>query len=208
MIWLCCYAAALAMNGFWLWRGDELSVLVQLLIPVVSVVAAGAGVLLRTRTMTVHSRRRYHRQALGLLLVYYVVILGVLLLFGGLFHLDRGWGGAVNLEPFYTIRRFLIHYRRTGSLSSLSNLLGNVLVLMPLGVLLPVLYRPMRRFWLFIPLAALIAVGVEVLQWRTGLGVADVDDSILNFCGAVVSYIITRLVQIVYFAMEKRRKRQ
>ena len=208
MIWLSCYAAALAMNGFWLWRGDTLSLAVQLLIPVLSVVTAGTGVLLRTRTMTADSRRRYSRQALGILLVYYVVIAGALLLFGGLFHLDRGWGGAVNLEPFYTIRRFLIHYRRTGSLSSLSNLLGNVLVLMPLGVLLPVLYRPMRRAWLFLPLAAVIAVGVEVLQWRTGLGVADVDDSILNFCGTAISYMITRLVQIVYFAMEKRRKCQ
>ena len=208
MIWLCCYAAALAMNGFWLWRGDELSVAVQLLILVFSVLTAGTGVLLRTRTMTGESRRRYHRRALGLLLVYYVIIADALLLFGGLFHLDRAWGGAVNLEPFYTIRRFLIHYRRTGSLSSLSNLLGNVLILMPLGVLLPLLYRPMRRFWLFIPLVALIAVGVEVLQWRTGLGVADVDDSILNFCGAVISYTITRLVQIVYVVMEKRGKRQ
>lgn len=208
MIWLCCYAAALAMNGFWLWRGDELSVAVQLLILVFSVLTAGTGVLLRTRTMTGESRRHYHRRALGLLLVYYVIIAGALLLFGGLFHLDRAWGGAVNLEPFYTIRRFLIHYRRTGSLSSLSNLLGNVLILMPLGVLLPLLYRPMRRFWLFIPLVALIAVGVEVLQWRTGLGVADVDDSILNFCGAVISYTITRLVQIVYVVMEKRGKRQ
>lgn len=208
MIWLSCYAAALAVNGFWLWRGDTLSVSVQLLIPILSVTVAGIGVLLRTRTMPVSSKRRYHRQALGLLLVYYVLIAGALLLFGGLFHLDRGWGGAINLEPFYTIRRFLIHYRRTGSLSSLSNLLGNVLVLMPLGVLLPVLYRSMRRFWLFIPLAAVIAVGVEVLQWRTGLGVADVDDSILNFCGAVISYMITRLAQIVYSVMEKRRKHQ
>lgn len=206
MIWLSCYAAALVLNGFWLWRGDTLSVSVQLLIPVLSVAAAGVGVLVRTRTMSASSRRHYCRQALGLLLVYYVVIAGVLLLFGGLFHLDRAWGGAVNLEPFYTIRRFLIHYRRTGSLSSLSNLLGNVLVLMPLGVLLPLLYRPMRLFWLFIPLAALIAVGVEALQWRTGLGVADVDDSILNFCGAVVSYIITRLVQIMYLAWKKRSK--
>lgn len=208
MIWLSCYAAALVMNGFWLWRGDSLSVPVQLLIPILSVVVAGIGVILRTRTMSPSSRRHYYRQALGLLLVYYVVILGVLLLFGGLFHLDRAWGGAVNLEPFYTIRRFLIHYRRTGSLSSLSNLLGNVLVLMPLGVLLPVLCRPMRHAWLFLPLAAVIAVGVEVLQWRTGLGVADVDDSILNFCGAAISYMITRLVQIVYFAIEKRRKYQ
>ena len=207
MIWLSCYIAALVMNGIWLWKGDTLCVEVQLLIPVFSVLLAGIGVYLRTRTMTGKASRSYWRQALGFLLVYYLIIAGKLLLFGGLFHLDRGWGGAVNLEPFYTIRRFLIHYRRTGSLSSLSNLLGNVLVLAPLGVLLPVLYRPMRRFWLFVPLMAVVAVGVEILQWRTGLGVADVDDSILNFCGVVISYIVTRLIQIVCGSLEKRRGR-
>ena len=205
MIWLGCYIAALVLNGIWLWKGDALCVEVQLLIPALSVLLAGIGVYLRTRTMTGKARRSCYRQALGFLLVYYLIIAGKLLLFGGLFHLDRGWGGAVNLEPFYTIRRFLIHYRRTGSLSSLSNLLGNVLVLAPLGVLLPVLYRPMRRFWLFVPLMAVVAVGVEILQWRTGLGVADVDDSILNFCGVVISYIVTRLIQIVCGFLEKRR---
>jgi len=111
----------------------------------------------------------------------------------------RAWGGAVNLEPFYTIRRFLIHYRRTGSLSSLFNLLGNVVILIPLGVLLPVLLRPMRRVWLAVPLLAAVCAGVEWLQWRTGLGVADVDDSILNFVGALAGWAATRLCQLAYF---------
>lgn len=199
MFSLSCYVFALVLNLFWLWRGDSVSDETQLMIPVLSVAVAGMGVLVRTWGMRAGARRRYCRRALEVLLAYYLILASMLLLFGGLFHLDRGWGGAVNLEPFYTIRRFLIHYRRTGSLSSLSNLLGNVLVLLPLGVLLPLLYRPMRRFWLFIPLMALLAVGVEAFQWRTGLGVADVDDSILNFFGAVVGYVLTRLCQRVYF---------
>lgn len=205
---LICYAAALGINLFWLWQGDSLSVGTQLLIPVLSVAAVGIGVLVRARRISAQERRRrLYRGALLVFLVYYLIILGGLLLFGGLFHLDRGWGGAVNLEPFYTIRRFIIHYRRTGSLSSLSNLLGNIVVLMPLGLLLPVLFRPMRRFWLFIPVMAAVAVGIEAFQWRTGLGVADVDDSILNFCGAVISYIPTRLGQTVYRIVEGRRKK-
>ncbi|MBO5728013.1 MAG: VanZ family protein [Oscillospiraceae bacterium] len=208
LISLLCYAAALGMNLFWLWRGDALGVGTQLLIPVLSVTAAGLGVLMRARRIPAREgRRRLYRGALTVLLVYYLIIVGGLLLFGGLFHLDRAWGGAVNLEPFYTIRRFVVHYRRTGSLSSLSNLLGNIAVLAPLGVLLPVLYRPMRRFWLFIPLMAAVAVGIEAFQWRTGLGVADVDDSILNFCGAIISYIPTRLVQMVCRMVERRSKR-
>lgn len=201
---LLCYLSAVALNLFWLWKGDGLSVPIQMALPVLAVVIAGAGVLLRSGSMRALERERYRRRALWVLLAYYLAILSVLLFFGGLFHLDRGWGGAVNLEPFYTIRRFLIHYKRTGSLSSLSNLLGNVIILVPLGVLIPVMFRPLRRFWLALPLMALFAVGVEYLQWRTGAGVADVDDSILNFLGAAAGYFLTRLCQIVYQRIKAR----
>ena len=193
-MWLICYLLAGALNLFWLLKGDRLSVDQQ-----VSVLLAGVGVLLRIRPLNRNGKSAYCRRALWVLLVYYFAILSVLLFFGGLFHVDRVWGSAVNLEPFYTIRRFLIHYRRTGSFSSLSNLLGNIVILIPLGVLLPVLFRTLRRFWLALPLMALFAVGVEYIQWRTGVGIADVDDSILNFLGAAVGYIFTRLCQMVYF---------
>lgn len=196
---LLCYLAAFGLNLFWMIKGDGLSVNNQMLIPVLCVVIAGTGVLLRTRHMSARGARAYRRKALWVLLVYYLAILSVLLFFGGLFHVDRAWGSAVNLEPFYTIRRFLIHYRRTGSLASLSNLLGNIVILVPLGILLPVMFRPLRRFWLTLPLMALFAIGVEYIQWRTGVGIADVDDSILNFAGAAVGYVFTRLCQMVYF---------
>ena len=196
---LICYLVAVALNILWLLKGDELPVDRQMLIPVLSVVTAGIGVFLRTRYLGETGRVSYRRKALWVLLVYYLAILSVLLIFGGLFHVDRAWGSAVNLEPFYTIRRFWIHFLRTGSPSSLSNLLGNVVILMPLGVLLPVMFRTLRRFWLTLPLLALVAVGVELLQWLTAAGIADVDDSILNFAGAAVGYVLTRLCQMIYF---------
>lgn len=194
-----CYIIVLLLNMLWLLAGDRLSVNIQMAVPVLSVLLASLGVVLRTRHMGKKGRQTYRRKALWVLLIYYLAILSVLLLFGGLFHVDRVWGGAVNLEPFYSIRRFLIHYRRTGSLASLSNLMGNMVILVPLGVLLPLLFRALRRFWLTLPLMALFAVGVEYIQWRTGVGIADVDDSILNFAGAAVGYLFTRLCQIIYF---------
>ena len=191
------YLVAVAGNLFWLLLGDKLSVNHQLIIPLATVALVGLGVLVRTHGMGQAAKRSYRRKALWVLLIYYLAILSVMLFFGGLFHLDRAWGGAVNLEPFYTISRFWFHYRRTGSLASLFNLLGNVVILIPLGVLLPILFRPMRRIWLAVPLLAVVCAGVEWLQWYTGLGVADVDDSILNFIGAMAGWIVTRLCQLI-----------
>ena len=47
--------------------------------------------------------------------------------------MDRAWGGSVNLEPFHTIRNYIRYYKNTGSYVSVINLLGNVLIMVPLG---------------------------------------------------------------------------
>ena len=193
---LICYLTAGAVNLFWLILGDRLSLPVQMAIPILTVLLAGTGVLLRLRKLRGEQRRRYRTGALWVLLLYYLCILSVLLFFGGLFHLDRGYGGAVNLEPFHTIRSYVRFYHNTGSPVSIMNLLGNVVIMVPLGMLLPVLFRTMRHFWACLPLCALTAVGVEWLQWVTATGAADVDDSILNFLGAALGYLLVRLCQL------------
>ena len=199
-----CYGLAGAVNLYWILLGDKLPVEAQMAVPVMAAAAAAAGVALRARELTSPARTRYVRRALWVLLGYYLAILSVLLFFGGLFHVTRGGGGAVNLKPFRTIRNFLRHYRRTGSLFSLSNLLGNLVLLFPFGVLMPVMFRPLRRFWTFLPLAAVLAAGVELVQWLTRTGVADVDDSILNFAGAALGYFAARLIQMLLSRGKKR----
>lgn len=201
-----CYIMAGAVNGIWLYLGDKLSLWAQMSIPVITAGLLFIGAVLRLGQMERSTRKQYLRRILWVVLLYYIAILTVLLFFGGLFHLDRAWGGTVNLEPFHTIKSFLRHYRRTGSLSSLFNLLGNVVILIPMGVLLPVMFRPMRHFWLFLPLAALVCVGVEYIQWLTATGIADVDDSILNFAGAAAGYFAARVCQITYGLVRKKEK--
>ena len=203
-----CYVLVGVLNVLWLSLRDRLSFWVQMSIPVITVGLLAIGTVFVVTGMPRRTGMRYTRRMLWVVLLYYLAILSAMLFFGGLFHLDRVWGGAVNLEPFHTIRNFLRHYQRTGSLSSLFNLLGNAAILVPLGVLLPVMFRAMRRFWVFLPFAALLAAGIEYLQWLTALGVADVDDSILNFAGAAAGYMVTRLFQMIYFWFEKRKKRE
>ncbi|MBQ9973502.1 MAG: VanZ family protein [Oscillospiraceae bacterium] len=186
------------LNLFWLLIADKLNDLTQIAIPLISVLFATAGVLLKLDGLPRARRRQYVRRALLVLLVYYTCIVCAIVFFGGLFGMERGWGGAVNLEPFYSIRRYIIHYRRTGSLFSFFNLLGNVLLFLPLGILLPLIFRTMRRWWLCLPVLVVVCVGVEYLQWVFGVGVADVDDSILNLAGALAGYVPVRLCQLIW----------
>lgn len=165
MLHILCYSAAILVNLVWLLLGGQLDMLLQAAVPAGTVLLAGIGVALRLRSLPQGARGRYLRGALWALFLYYLAILSVLLFFGGLFQLDRVWGGSVNLEPFHTIRSYVRFYRNTGSPVSIMNLLGNVVIMVPLGMLLPVLFRTMRHFWTCLPLCALTAVGVEWLQW-------------------------------------------
>ena len=196
MIHILCYSAAGLVNLVWLLLGDRLGLLLQVAAPAVTVLLAGTGVFFRLQALPQGARPRYLRGALWALFLYYLAILSVLLFFGGLFQLERVWGGSVNLKPFHTIRSYLRFYRSTGSPVSVMNLLGNVVIMVPLGMLLPILFRTMRHFWTCLPLCALTAVGVEWLQWATATGAADVDDSILNFLGAALGYFLVRLCQL------------
>jgi glycopeptide antibiotics resistance protein len=103
----------------------------------------------------------------------------------------------VNLVPFRTIAQNL-----TDGGTPISHrgyeLIGNILVLAPLGVFLAL---KMRKFSVW-PVA-LIAVGIstsfEITQylswsWR----VADVDDVICNSSGAIATYLITVFVMLRY----------
>ena len=188
------YVVTAGLNVYWIAYADRLSYFTQLVIPVISVLLVTAGVLLQLDKLSAQARTAYKRRALFLLLLYYGAIVCAVVFFGGLFGVERGWGGAVNLEPLYSIRRYLIHYRRTGSLFSLYNLVGNVLLLVPLGMLLPAVFDTMRRWWLCVPVLAVISGAVELLQWHFGVGVADIDDSILNFSGALLGYSAVMLL--------------
>lgn len=189
--------AVILLNLGWVLLGDRLSLKIQLLIPIFSVLLWGLSVYLRCNLLTREGRAKCVRSNLWLLLIYYLALISVILLFGGLFHVERNWGGMINLDLFHTVKNYWKLYLRTGNFESVSNLLGNIVVLMPLGILLPVMFRPMRKFWLALPVLLAVAIGVEFGQYVLQSGTADIDDSLFNFLGAWASYAVTRGVQMI-----------
>lgn len=102
-----------------------------------------------------------------------------------------------NLIPFQTIRWYINLPQITQNTYLLRhgyiNLLGNVLLFIPLGLLLPAVCKPMKRFWCFLLTAAAGIVAIEVLQLLSGLGICDIDDLILNLVGALLGYLICHI---------------
>ena len=88
-----------------------------------------------------------------------------------------GW--SVNLTPFHTISEFLATLAsRDGYLArhAFVNLAGNVVMFLPLGVFLPLLFGKLRRYWRFLLVCALAIVLIEAAQ------------ALLNLCGASLGF--------------------
>lgn len=100
--------------------------------------------------------------------------------------------GNLNLMPFRTIRNYIhVGLRITnGPLFRhiVINLLGNVVMFVPLGFFLPGVFPSFRSFRRCIVRACLIIVGIELVQLFTLLGSLDVDDLILNGISAAMGY--------------------
>lgn len=68
------------------------------------------------------------------------------------------------------------------------NVVGNMAMLIPSGIVLPVVYKKLNSFWKVVAAGALISLCIELLQLPFPSRATDVDDLILNTLGIAVGY--------------------
>lgn len=113
---------------------------------------------------------------------------------GGYGDAPEGWAWA-NLIPLATISQQLVD----GLASGMRQLAGNLLLLVPLGFLLPIADPRFRQFRKTLVVAVMVSLGIEILQLTisTVVGfpyrVFDVDDLILNTAGAALGWTGSRV---------------
>jgi len=103
-----------------------------------------------------------------------------------------------NLIPFRTLRlffRLLSHHRPALVRAAVINLAGNVVMFVPLGFLLPLVFPKLTNAWKTLLCVALIITAVELAQLLTLVGSCDVDDLILNLGGAGLGYGFYKLMK-------------
>jgi glycopeptide antibiotics resistance protein len=78
------------------------------------------------------------------------------------------------------------------------NARGNVALFIPLGILLPLIWRRLR-FWNGLLIATAVSISIELLQYLSrGWGVnrlADVNDVILNVFGACLGLLLVSVLR-------------
>ena len=93
-------------------------------------------------------------------------------------------GEGINLVPFHTIRNYYRAFGVKGDLFGI-NIIGNILMFVPWGFGLLLLWKKNRKLWRLVVLSALLPILIETSQLFIGRHV-DVDDFILNFTGGIL----------------------
>ncbi|MHB9144797.1 MAG: VanZ family protein [Symbiobacteriia bacterium] len=91
---------------------------------------------------------------------------------------------SLNLKPVVETIRLLNDDPQSG----VHNIIGNILLFLPFGILAPWLRRSLRNPGRVAEAAFRLSVGIEVLQYLIGNRASDVDDVLLNTLGAALGY--------------------
>lgn len=142
--------------------------------------------------------RQFHKKYVRLIFFLYLVIVIKVIIFKypleQLREIASTWEKGVILEGldtanftlFKTIRMYIDY---SYMLNSFENLVGNIVVFIPFGFLLPYVLGWGRNFFVMLLNAFLFVFGIEIFQLFSAFGAFDVDDILLNCFGAVLGYI-------------------
>ena len=107
--------------------------------------------------------------------------------------------GSINLTPLLTIKNYLyVVINRSNEAvftHCVINLVGNVVLFIPIGYLLPKIWQKQQNFFRFLFTCFFSILLVETIQLFTLLGSFDVDDVILNLGGMTLGFIFYHLTK-------------
>ncbi len=114
---------------------------------------------------------------------------------------------SVSLIPFKTIMQFIPILLKNGLMTNTGNphlnegainIIGNVVVFIPVGILIPLISVRVRRFKATVILGFTTSFAIEILQFLFVEGRAmDVDDLILNTLGVVIGWCILKTIKFL-----------
>lgn len=108
-------------------------------------------------------------------------------------HIHTGGTLHYNLVPLRTVRLFLDFGNGVSLMDRSVNLIGNVIVFIPFGFMLPLIQVRLFSWFRLTFRAAYIVLLLEILQMLLQVGSFDIDDLLLNLIGVWIGYGLLRL---------------
>ncbi len=99
----------------------------------------------------------------------------------------------VTLVPF---RQLLGLFKEPNHMMWFLQIILNIILFIPFGFMFPIIHQKLSKST--IAYGALFSLAIEIMQYISGRGLADIDDLINNTLGAVIGYFIYRAGKMEY----------
>lgn len=113
-----------------------------------------------------------------------------------LFDSQRPLDRSINLIPFNSIKEYIFSNSATIKRFAFSNVVGNIIIFIPLGTYLS-LFKKNKRVIINLIFIFLVSFFVEIIQGLLGIGASDIDDIILNCLGGLVGILGYKLLLFI-----------
>ena len=149
-----------------------------------------------TSSMAVNKKKKI---GIWIAFLIYLLVLCYVLFFGGMFGRTEHSGEyRYNLTLFQEIGRYYgIGIRFGRWWLFILNVIGNIVVFVPFGIFVPILFQRCKNIILTLLLALQMSLTVELIQLVTQVGSFDVDDILLNTLGGLLGYLIWFIFRII-----------
>ena len=98
-----------------------------------------------------------------------------------------------NLEFFWCLRLAL----QTGKFRYWGDIIGNILLFVPLGLLIPLAFPQLSNWYIVLFCGMILSVSIELIQYFARLGILELDDIFHNTCGTVLGYLMHRGIWLI-----------
>lgn len=105
-----------------------------------------------------------------------------------LFNSKRDLDRSINLIPFNSIKEYIFSSSTTIKKFAFSNVVGNIVIFIPLGAYL-LLFKNNKKVITNFIFIFVVSLFTEIIQWVLVIGAADIDDIILNCLGGLVGIL-------------------
>ena len=97
----------------------------------------------------------------------------------------------INLLPFVNM------FDHSISKEFLLDLIGNVMMFIPTGMIIPLIEKDMNSFWKVLGAGAVISLVIECCQLPFGSMTSDIDELLLHTAGVAIGYAIYTFIKII-----------
>jgi glycopeptide antibiotics resistance protein len=104
------------------------------------------------------------------------------------FNSQRNFERSINIIPFNSIKEYMFSSSATARRFAFSNVVGNILIFIPLGTYLS-LFKNNKRVMNNLLFIFIVSFFIEIIQGLLGIGALDIDDIILNCLGGLVGIL-------------------